>query len=576
MQVVLVALNASYSHTSLACAYLKSYCQDSRWSVDILEFTINDHHRSILSRLAHTRADIYAFSCYIWNIDMVLRLCSDLKKAVPNCTIVLGGPEVSFESPQIMQEQPALDAVICGEGEKIFRNLLECMVSGQALATVAGVVVRHNHKPIFTGETKQLHDLDEIPSPLIHMNLQGRLVYYETSRGCPFTCAYCLSAAEPGVRYFSWPRIKRDLDFLMQSGAKVIKFVDRTFNCNERRARQIMEYILDNSTKNTRFHFEINAELLSDNMLDFLAIIPTGMFDFEIGIQSTSAATLNAINRRSNWDHLADRIKRLRTNGNIHLHVDLIAGLPYESYQRFTQSFNQVFQLNVDVIQLGFLKMLKGSPLRYQASQYQYIYQEHAPYEVLSNHVMSFAELDRLHYIEEMVERFYNTHRFEGTLKWLVEKVFLGDAFKTFEAMADFWVQCEYHQHQHNREAEYLFLLRYINIYLNVKDMIPRELLKIDYFTAFPTGRLPEEFERFNPVNESDHLYKYLKDDYFIKTHMPGLLELSPRERRRRLHLEWLKLDLDTGDYLDFARPTLFLYNSARSSLECIIQLHPD
>jgi len=575
MKVTLAALNASYTHTSLACAYLKGFCQDSRWYIDIMEFTINDHYGSILSRLFAAQSDIYGFSCYIWNIDMVKRLCSDLKLARPDCFIVLGGPEVSYDAEELMQENPLVDAVICGEGETALQEMLEAKYTGQSLVGIPGLVVRQGKEIRVNPPRAPLPDLDQIPSPIPFIDIQRGLVYYETSRGCPFRCAYCLSACESGVRYFSLERVKKDLLVLMQNQAKVVKFVDRSFNCHENRARQIMEFILANNIS-TRFHFEINAELLSEEMLDYLTRVPAGVFDFEIGIQSTYPPTLKAINRSSRWEHLRERIQRLQRAGNIHLHVDLIAGLPYESYEQFGNSFNQVFSLQADVIQLGFLKMLKGSPLREQAGEYHYAFQQHAPYEVLGNHVISFAELDRLHYIEDMLERYYNSQHFRRTIDHLICQVYEGQAFQFFEELAWEWQQGGYHLRQHSREREYVFLLQFVNQHWAGEYNVVQELLKLDYLSSFPTGHLPPEFESFNPVNYSDYLYNCLKDEDFMAAHFPQLSHLSPRQRRRRIHLEWLKVDIKTNTYISSARPTFIIYNAARNKLEMMLQPEPE
>lgn len=575
MKVTLAALNASYTHTSLACAYLKSFCQDPRWCIDIMEFTINDHYRSILSRLFAAQSDIYGFSCYIWNVEMVKKLCNDLKLARPDCFIVLGGPEVSYDADELLQENPRIDAVICGEGELVLQELLEAKYNGQALEEIPGLAVRYGKAVHITPARPPLKDLDQIPSPLPFMEIHRGLVYYETSRGCPFRCAYCLSACDSGVRYFSLERVKKDLLFLMQNQAKVVKFVDRSFNCHEKRARQIMDFILANNIS-TRFHMEINAELLSDEMLDYLSRVPKGVFDFEIGIQSTYPPTLKAINRYHNWDHLRDRIQHLQKMGNIHLHVDLIAGLPHETYEEFGNSFNQVFYLQADVIQLGFLKMLKGSPLRDQAEEYHYVYQQQAPYEVLGNHVISFSELDRLHYLEDMLERYYNSHHFPRTINYLTRRVYDGQAFKFFEDLASAWQQGQYYLLQHSREREYVFLLQFIQQHWAGEFNLLQELLKLDYLSSFPTGHLPEEFARFNPDNNNDYLYRRIKDEEFIAAHFPQLTQLSHRERRRRMHLEWLKLDIITNTYISNPRPTFLVYNALRNKLETIVQTEPD
>lgn len=573
MKTVIVSLNASFSHTSLASAYLYACCQDPRWSLEIREFTINDHHRSILSRLVHTGADVYAFSCYIWNIEMVLRLCQDLRSVLPSCRLVLGGPEVSFDSAEIMQDNSAIDVIVVGEGEQTFQELLGAMSRNRPLRQVPGLMIRTETGCESTGSRPLINDLNSIPSPFQKLLYSPeRLHYYETSRGCPFSCAYCLSSAQPGVRYFSLNRVKQDLMMLIKHQVRMVKFVDRTFNCNDKRALEIMEFILTNNIS-TKFHFEINAELITEAMFDFLSQVPPGLFDFEIGIQSTHQPTLKAVSRLTQWDKLSANISRLQKMGNIHLHVDLIAGLPEESYSDFTRSFNEVFMLKADVIQLGFLKLLKGSPLRDRAAEYHMAYQLTAPYEILSHHKMSFADIDLLHYIEDMVQRYSNSHRFTHSLEFIIEQAYRGNAFNFFEDLAGFWLQGQHHLHPHNREGEYLILMQFMRENHKNSALAVQEYLKCDYIVSFPTGQVPEELDRYYPADHSDILYGYLKDENFIRDHLPELTDLTPRQRRRRVHLEWLQLRPYSGHMIQSPRPTFFLYDDNRRNTIRVVQV---
>ncbi|NLB89340.1 MAG: B12-binding domain-containing radical SAM protein, partial [Syntrophomonadaceae bacterium] len=463
MKVLLVTLNAKFIHSSLALAYLKAFAQSESINIEIREYTINEQVMDILADIHKAKPDILCFSCYIWNIEPILEICSDFKRVNPDIPIILGGPEVSYDAKDILAKYP-VDFVIRGEGEETFKELLLSLKNKSGYSFIKGITYRHEDKIIENEDRELINNLDIIPFPYQDnlANYKNKTVYYETSRGCPFNCAYCLSSTIKGVRYFSLDRVKEDLSYLMANEVKEVKFVDRTFNCNEERALKIMDFILENN-KSTKFHFEIDAEILSDKFIDFLRHVPSGWFDFEIGIQSTYLPALNAVNRKAHWETLQRKIKLLTELGNIHIHLDLIAGLPNESYSEFGNSFNNVYNLKPDMLQLGFLKLLKGSPIRKEAERYQYVYQGKPPYQVLSNHIITYDEMIRLNQIENLVNRYYNTHIIEETLNYIIEKIFADNAFRFFEEFAKYWDKEGLFYLGHKRDREYSIVKEFID-----------------------------------------------------------------------------------------------------------------
>ncbi|HHW48406.1 MAG TPA: B12-binding domain-containing radical SAM protein, partial [Clostridiaceae bacterium] len=393
MRTVLVALNSKYIHSSLAPWYLKAACGDGCGEIIVLEYTINDDIENVLGEIYSLKPDVAAFSCYIWNIGKALRLSENLKKVLPSVKIVLGGPEVSFDAEKIMEENQFIDYIITGEGEAAFKSLLTALKDlkdepeKSLLSSIGSLVYRFDGNIFSNNPCELIKDLDQIPSPYTGEMLAStsdKVVYFESSRGCPFSCSYCLSSTIDGVRHFSLDRVKSELFKLIKAGVKLVKFVDRTFNCNKARAKEIFKFVIEHG-ENTAFHFEAAADLFDDEMIEMLSQAPSGRIQFEIGIQSTNMQTLAAVNRKSNLDRVFDNVRKLRQHGNIHLHLDLIAGLPYEDFCSFKTSFDAVYSLKPHNLQLGFLKMLKGSKIRREAYKYSYNYRSYPPYEVLGN-----------------------------------------------------------------------------------------------------------------------------------------------------------------------------------------------
>ena len=461
MKLLLTTLNSKYIHTNLSLRYLYGIAQASDFDCDLKEFTINQSRDHILSEILRGGYDMICMSCYIWNIEQIKPICSDLKKARPSMKILLGGPEVSTESRTFLLENPWADFIIRGEGEKPFSQFLEVIdqeipefrkVENLTWRSGAGIKETPNGTLIY---------MDKLPFPYTYLEVEtDRIIYYETMRGCPFHCAYCLSANEQSVRVMSMDRVKRDLGYLMFKKVKQVKFVDRTFNYDRVRAVEIWKYLIDKDNGVTNFHFEICGDMLDSDAFRVLAKAREGQFQFEIGVQSANPYTLQEISRATKTMQVLQNVKRLMELGNCHVHVDLIAGLPYENYQSFAQSFNIVYDAGAHNLQLGFLKLLKGTPIREHADEHGYVYSEHAPYEVLSNDYMSTIDLVKLKMVREVLDLFHNRGGFEGTLDLLMGELHVRP-FNFYERLADYYYSMGYHNVSHKKEELYRILYRF-------------------------------------------------------------------------------------------------------------------
>jgi len=390
-------------------------------------------------------------------------------------------------------------------------------------------------------------------------DFHDKVVYYESSRGCPYNCNYCLSSTQHGVRFFSLSRVKQDLAFLAGQCIREIKFVDRTFNCHEERAMEIMRWIIGLET-NTRFHFEVEASALSARMLDFLATVPAEKFNLEIGIQSTFAPALQAVNRKSDWIKVRDNIARLRSYHKFHIHLDLIAGLPFETYQDFAGSFNDVYRLQPDVLQLGFLKMLKGSAIRETTDEHGYKYQTLPPYKVLANRYMDFTEMIKLQQIESLLDKFHNSADMKQSLAYIISKIYRDDAFGFFENLASYWQEQGLFEQGHKKEFYYQYLLGFIHKYHNDHTEIINDLLKYDYIMNNRT-RLPECLYSYNPDDVNQEVYGYIKDENFRRIYLADKLGQSNREIRKNMHLEYFHYDPETAVFSSSMIKMVFVYD---------------
>ncbi|WP_066066048.1 B12-binding domain-containing radical SAM protein [Neobacillus soli] len=441
MNVICSTLNAKYIHTNLAIRYLKAYAAPE-FNIQIKEYTIKDPVMNIVSDLYQQKPTVIGFSCYIWNIEETLKVVNMLKKIDPSILIVLGGPEVSYDTTEWMNKYPDVDFIVLGEGEQTFKQLLTEIERSHNYRNVHGIAYRHNGEVLLTAQMNKL-DLKELPSPYRfsedHAHLGKRVTYIETSRGCPFSCQFCLSSIEVGVRYFDREKIKEDIRYLMANGAKTIKFVDRTFNISRSYALEMFRFLIDEHLPGTVFQFEITADIMRPEVIEFLnQEAPKGLFRFEIGVQSTNDFTNELVMRKQNFSKLTRTVTLVKEGGKIDQHLDLIAGLPEEDYSSFRKTFNDVFEMRPEELQLGFLKMLRGTGVRLRAADHQYIYMDHSPYEILSNNVLSFDDIVKIKQVEDVLEKYWNDHRMDHTVEYLVTNVF-PSPFDFFQQFGSYW-----------------------------------------------------------------------------------------------------------------------------------------
>jgi len=482
MKIILTTLNAKYIHANLALRYLKAYCRRD-FDVDIVEYTIKDPVLNIVGDLYVRKPDVVGFSCYIWNIEQTLEVVRLLKKVLPDVVVVLGGPEVSYDTEEWMEREPAVDFIVMGEGEETFHHLLTELSGSRKFHFVFGAAYRKDGRVVVNPPRPKL-DLNDIPSP--HRfpedlpDLGKRIVYFETSRGCPFSCQFCLSSIETGVRYFDIERSKADLKYLIDNGAKLIKFVDRTFNIKRDYAMDIFRFLIDHHN-GCVFQFEITADIMRPEVLDFLAAhAPPGIFRFEIGVQSTNELTNELIRRRQNFAKLARTVTKIRESGKIVQHLDLIAGLPEENYESFRKTFNDVFALRPDELQLGFLKLLRGTGLRRDADKYGYVYMDKPPYEVLASNVLPYGDMIRIKRAEDVLEKYWNARRMDRTVTYLVDRVF-PSAFDFFQAFGDYWEARGWNRIGHQLEDLFVRLYEFL-AHRGVPQLdVVLGLMKLDY-----------------------------------------------------------------------------------------------
>ena len=435
-KTTLVAINAKYIHTGLGVRSIYAYVQrETDFEVEFLELTINQHEQAVLESLYERHSAVYLFSCYIWNIEMVERLVGNLRQLRPDAKIGLGGPQVGYRGEQYLATHLEVDFIILGEGEKTVCRLLPLLQEEKSLASCGGIVYREEKSIRVTpGEASMEMDALAFAYPDIG-ELQHKIIYYESMRGCPFSCSYCLSSVEKGVRKRSLSLVFEDLEKFLSWGVPQVKFVDRTFNCDPKHSRGIWEWLAIHDNGVTNFHFELSGELLDEETLLFLSKMRPGLFQFEIGVQSTNLETLKEIDRFGNVQGLLSRVNSLLVPGNIHVHLDLIAGLPYEGYDSFQNSFRQVYACRPHQLQLGFLKVLSGSKMEKKAVKYGLIYSGSAPYQILANRWLSYQELTELQGIADMVEIYYNSCRFTHIIEHLLSA--FSDVFAFYQTLSD-------------------------------------------------------------------------------------------------------------------------------------------
>lgn len=485
MKILLTAINAKYIHSNLAVYSLKAYAQsrvtDSDTEIALAEYTINQQTDDILMDIYRRKPDVLCFSCYIWNISFVRELIRDLVKILPKTAFWAGGPEVSYDAEKFLTEMPEMTGVMVGEGEKTFHDLLEFYIDGKdSLEEISGIAYRTGDKIIHNG-WRELMDLSAIPFVYEHLEkFENRIIYYESSRGCPFSCSYCLSSIDKKLRFRDLELVKKELQFFLDHRVPQVKFVDRTFNCKHEHAMTIWKYILEHDNGVTNFHFEISADLLREEEMELMSQMRPGLIQLEIGVQSTNPETIRAIHRHMDLKKLEHCVNRVHSFRNIHQHLDLIAGLPYEDYDTFHQSFNDVYRMKPDQLQLGFLKVLKGSLMQKEAEGYGIVYKEKEPYEVLSTNWLTYGEVLKLKMVESMVEVYYNSGQFWHTLEYLVP--FEKDAFTFYEKLGSFYEKKGYSEISHSRMRRYEILLEYLQEETDVPTEVAAQKMLYDLY----------------------------------------------------------------------------------------------
>lgn len=490
MKFLLTAINAKYIHSNLAVHSLKSYADykfanPEFWpegrrkpEIEIAEYTINQIMEKVLMDIYRKNPDVVFFSCYIWNRQETEKLIIDLGKIKPDLDIWVGGPEVSFDAAEILEKFPNAKGVIRGEGEEIFFDIISAYMENQVpgstrnksgfdreMMNIRGVDFRDSNKEIIIMPEHDTMDLSDIPFTYKTLDeFDHRIIYYESSRGCPFRCSYCLSSVEKNLRFRDVELVKKELQYFLDKKIPQVKFIDRTFNCDQEHAEEIWRFIGENDNGITNFHFEIAADLITSKQLELLSNLRPGQVQFEIGVQSTNEKTLKEINRHMDFEYLSEVVLAIKKLNNIHMHLDLIAGLPFEDITSFRKSFNDVFSLRPEQLQLGFLKVLKGSPMQKKCWEYSLKYTEQPPYEVLETKWISYDDLIRLKMIEEMVEVYYNSGQFVNTIEFLQEKS--DDAFGMFESLAQWYDENGFMMLNLSRNQRYENLLKFAEQYI--------------------------------------------------------------------------------------------------------------
>ena len=462
MKILLAACNAKYIHSNLAVYDLQAYAAEYADHIVLKEYTINQQKDDIMRDIYLEHPDVVCVSCYIWNVSFVKELMADLTKILPDADFWAGGPEVSYDAEKFLTENPEFKGVMVGEGEETFRELAGYYVekNPQDLKDMTGICYKDGEKIIHNG-WRQIMDLSSIP--FIYKDLsefKNRIIYYESSRGCPFSCSYCLSSIDKKLRFRDTETVKKELQFFIDNKVPQVKFVDRTFNCKHDHAMAIWKYINEHDNGVTNFHFEISADLLREEELQEMSTMRPGLIQLEIGVQSTNPDTIKAIHRTMDFEKLKGIVDRIHSFGNIHQHLDLIAGLPYEDYDSFRHSFNDVYALKPQQLQLGFLKVLKGSHMMEMCREYGIVYKTQEPYEVLSTKWLDYDHVLKLKTVENMVEVYYNSGQFQNTLEYL-EK-FFPDAFSIYERLGSFYMEKGYGDVSHTRMRRYEILLKFL------------------------------------------------------------------------------------------------------------------
>lgn len=538
MKILLTAINAKYIHSNPALYSLRAYAGEMEGrEIQIAEYTINHRREDILADLYRHKPDMIAISCYIWNWSMVSLLLPEIPKIMPGVPVWLGGPEVSYDAEAILEKFPMVTGIMVGEGEETFKELIE---GAKPLNEIRGIVYRRDDSIVRTGE-RELTDISKLPFLYYGLEqFENRIIYYESSRGCPYRCSYCLSSIDKKVRLRELAIVKRELQFFLDHRVKQVKFVDRTFNCNHEHAMGIWQYLLEHDNGVTNFHFEIEADIISEEELELLSRMRPGLMQMEIGVQTVNPDTLREIRRTTNIDRLKHVVERIRQGHNIHVHLDLIAGLPYEDYDSFRHSFNAVYAMRPEQLQLGFLKVLKGAYMHEMTDSYEIQYLDTPPYEVLSTGWLPYDKVLLLKEVEEMVETYYNSNQFIYTIG-LLEQVF-PDAFSLYLSLAEFYRQKEYFTQTPARSYRYQVLFEFgMTTSLMEKEELLREVLTYDLYLRENAKSRPA-FAPQMDADEQEHFKKQMRIFYeqeeTERKYLADYVSYDSRQMSKMTHME--------------------------------------
>lgn len=548
MKILLTTLNSKFIHTNLAIRYLNQMVKDIEdIDVDIREYTINNELDFILKDIYANNYDVILFSTYIWNVNDIVKICNNLKKVNKNVKIALGGPEVTYDSEESMKKYDFVDYILYGEGELVFRDFVKSLKGDIDIKDVDGLVYRNNGEIVRNKPMKDIENLDIIPSPYVDLNkaeYENRIVYYETSRGCPFNCQYCLSSTLQGLRYFSIDRVKSDLKALIDARVSQIKFIDRTFNANKKFAMEIMQFLMENDNDYTTYHFEVTAHLLTEDMLEFLKECKEGLFQFEIGVQTTNEKVLEAVGRRDDFSKLSYVVQKIASYRNIHQHLDLIAGLPYEDYNSFENSFNDVFNLGIEHLQLGFLKMIKGTGIRNNADEHEFRYKDYPPYEVLYNKYITYNEILKLKDIEEILERYFNSKNFVLSMRYIIHNYYKESPFKFFEDFATYFDKNGYFNMSQGKNQLYKILLDFYTEQINKNIELFTEIIKYDYISLGKTSNVPGFMSKIEVEDFKNRCHLFLQNEENILKYIPRFENTPAKQIIKHVHFEPFKYDI--------------------------------
>ena len=542
MKVLLTAVNAKYIHSNPAVyslqKFVTAYAPEYGRNVELAEFTINHYADDILQEIYRRRPDVVAFSCYIWNLQMIERVLEDLPKVLPEVQIWAGGPEVSYDAPDFLKKHDCMTGVMMGEGEETFLELMEYWHGKKKLNEIPGITWRDSEGEIKVQPGRPLLDMNRIPFLYDELDdFEHRIIYYESSRGCPFSCSYCLSSIDKSVRFRDAQTVVKELQFFLDRKVPQVKFVDRTFNCRHSHALTIWNYIREHDNGITNFHFEIAADLLNEEELALLNTMRPGLVQLEIGVQSTNQKTIEAIDRVMDFSHLCSVVKRVQSGHNIHQHLDLIAGLPWENFDSFRQSFNDVYHLYPDQLQLGFLKVLKGSRMQEKAEEYGIVYHSDPVYEVFYTNWISYQEILELKQIEDMVEVYYNSGQFPNTIRHL-EKEFC-DPFTMYQRMAAFYGQQGWWGQSHSRMQRFEMLREFIHSIS--ENRIYDELLLLDLYLRENSKSRPKWAPDLQ--NEKKQFLDWFRQEEQEHQVLKGYEGFSARQMMNMVHLERFSIE---------------------------------